>query len=153
MRRADVRVLLSPTRHPKVPNDERRRLIDQRLAAKLVARGDHGLVRERVDRLNDRRHAAMRGSTGAELDPRVHRVSDVYFAKAARDAFTNPALDAYLRREQVGHLVVFGVSQTTRSSSPSPVVMRKSVDRASTARTASPGRRSTRAPRRATTRR
>ncbi len=56
-----------------------------------------------------RRHAAMRGSPGAELDPRVHRVSDVYFAKAARDAFTNPALDAYLRRAEIDRLIVFGV--------------------------------------------
>jgi maleamate amidohydrolase len=56
-----------------------------------------------------RRHAAMRGSPGVELDPRVHRVSDVYFPKSARDAFTNPDIDAYLRREQIGQLVVFGV--------------------------------------------
>jgi nicotinamidase-related amidase len=53
--------------------------------------------------------AAIRGSRGAEIDPRVRRVSDAYFAKDRRDAFTNPALDAWLRAEQVNHLVVLGV--------------------------------------------
>jgi len=53
--------------------------------------------------------AAIRGSRGAELDPRVRCASDVYFAKSRRDAFTNPALDAWLRAEQVDHLVVLGV--------------------------------------------
>ena len=53
--------------------------------------------------------AALRGSSGAAIDPRVSRVSDAYFPKASRDAFTNPALDAWLRGAQVDHLIVFGV--------------------------------------------
>lgn len=53
--------------------------------------------------------AAIEGTPGALRDPRVHDVQDVYFPKSSRDAFTNPELDAWLRREQVDHLVVFGV--------------------------------------------
>ncbi len=55
------------------------------------------------------RGAAIRGSPGAETDPRVHSVRDAYFPKESRDAFTNPALDAWLRKEQVDHLIVLGV--------------------------------------------
>jgi maleamate amidohydrolase len=56
-----------------------------------------------------RRGAAIRGTAGAAIDPRVHPVSDAYFPKDRRDAFTNPALDAWLRDKQVGHVVVLGV--------------------------------------------
>lgn len=56
-----------------------------------------------------RRSAALRGSRGAALDPRVLEVEGEHFPKSARDAFTNPDLDAYLRRERVSRLVVLGV--------------------------------------------
>jgi nicotinamidase-related amidase len=56
-----------------------------------------------------RRSAAVQGSRGAELDPRVHRVSNLYFPKRQRDAFSNPSLDSALRRAEVSHLIVLGV--------------------------------------------
>jgi nicotinamidase-related amidase len=56
-----------------------------------------------------RRHAAVRGTPGVDFDPRVRVVSDVVFAKSASSAFTNPELEAWLRRENVGRLFVTGV--------------------------------------------
>lgn len=56
-----------------------------------------------------RHGAALAGSSGAALDPRVHRVSPLYFSKAWPDAFSNADFDAFLRREHVGRLVVVGV--------------------------------------------
>jgi nicotinamidase-related amidase len=56
-----------------------------------------------------RRRAALRGSRGAALDPRLHVVSPHYFAKARADALSSPALDAHLRARQVGRMVLAGV--------------------------------------------
>jgi nicotinamidase-related amidase len=56
-----------------------------------------------------RRGAAVAGTRGAELDPRVHVAGGVRFSKAGGDAFTNPALDAWLREQGVRELVVVGV--------------------------------------------
>lgn len=56
-----------------------------------------------------RRGAAIQGSPGSAMDPRVRMVSDVVFSKSASSAFSNPVLEEWLRREGVGHLVVLGV--------------------------------------------
>lgn len=56
-----------------------------------------------------RNGASVRGSEGARLDPRLRRVEGPYFAKAASDAFTNPALDVHLKSHGITRLVVAGV--------------------------------------------
>lgn len=56
-----------------------------------------------------RRGAAVAGSRGAELDPRVHVRGDVRFRKESGDAFTNPVLDAFLKQHGVKHLLLFGL--------------------------------------------
>ena len=57
-----------------------------------------------------RHGAAVSGSPGAELDPRIRAASGVrVFPKAHADAFTNFALEPYLRREGVEKLWVLGV--------------------------------------------
>lgn len=56
-----------------------------------------------------RRGAAVAGTKGTEIDPRVRVAGDVRFSKAASDAFTNPALDAWLREQDVREIVVVGV--------------------------------------------
>jgi nicotinamidase-related amidase len=54
-------------------------------------------------------NAARVGTPGAALDPRIHVVSEHRFAKEQTDAFTNPALDAFLRARAVRRIVVCGV--------------------------------------------
>ena len=56
-----------------------------------------------------RHQAALVGSSGADLDPRVHLRDVPYFAKSASDAFSNPALGAFVEDNQASHLVVAGV--------------------------------------------
>jgi nicotinamidase-related amidase len=56
-----------------------------------------------------RRNAALAGSRGGELDPRVQRVSSTYVSKAEGDAFSNPALGAFLRASGAEDLIVLGV--------------------------------------------
>ena len=56
-----------------------------------------------------RRGAAVAGTPGAELDPRVRAAPGATFPKERGDAFTNPALDAYLRAQGITHLLVIGV--------------------------------------------
>ncbi|MBE0614567.1 MAG: cysteine hydrolase [Burkholderiales bacterium] len=57
-----------------------------------------------------RRHAAVDGSTGAELDRRLQPkgVAKI-IAKAAPSAFSNPELDALLKSAYVAHIYIFGV--------------------------------------------
>jgi nicotinamidase-related amidase len=60
--------------------------------------------------LNFLRHgAALVGSPGAELDPRVHVAGEARFPKHRTDAFTNPGLDAFFRDRGVTRLVTLGV--------------------------------------------
>lgn len=68
-------------------------------------------VFRRSDRIGNlvRGHAAVEASDGVALDPRVHLVSDHVFDKSTRDAFHDDAFDAWLRREQIGALVLLGV--------------------------------------------
>jgi nicotinamidase-related amidase len=56
-----------------------------------------------------RRGAAVAGTPGAQLDPRVHVVSGGTFIKERGDAFTNPALAAFLRERRITRLAILGV--------------------------------------------
>ena len=57
-----------------------------------------------------RNGAAVAGSSGANLDPRVHAASNVrIFPKKHANAFTNGDLEPYLREQNVGKLWVIGV--------------------------------------------
>jgi nicotinamidase-related amidase len=57
-----------------------------------------------------RRGAAIEGSAGAEIDPRIpFRAGALVVSKARPDAFTNPALAEILTSAGIHHLVVLGV--------------------------------------------
>lgn len=56
-----------------------------------------------------RRGAGIAGTMGAEIDPRVHVVAGATFAKEQGDAFSNPALDAFLRAKSIVRLTLIGV--------------------------------------------
>jgi nicotinamidase-related amidase len=56
-----------------------------------------------------RRGAAIEGSTGAELDPRVLVRGSNRFTKTRGDAFSNRALEAYLRERGVERVIIVGV--------------------------------------------
>lgn len=64
----------------------------------------------RYDPLNLLRNfAALRGSEGRKLDPRLRFASDNYFAKRQDNAFSNPSLTAFLRNRSIEHLYLAGV--------------------------------------------
>lgn len=57
-----------------------------------------------------RHDAALAGSTGAALDPRIATMPSIRsFPKRQASAFTNPDLEPYLRSEGVGSIWVMGV--------------------------------------------
>lgn len=57
-----------------------------------------------------RHNAAMKGAPGSALDPRLTRVETApYFAKHRGDAFSNEALDDFLRSREIGTIVLSGV--------------------------------------------
>ena len=57
-----------------------------------------------------RRGAAILGSAGASLDPRIHAPPNVrVFSKRRSSAFSNMDLEAYLRGEGVGKIWIIGV--------------------------------------------
>jgi len=56
-----------------------------------------------------RRFAAIQGTPGAALDPRVRRQGTRYFPKRKSDAFTNPELPALLSRMGIRTLLLAGV--------------------------------------------
>lgn len=57
-----------------------------------------------------RHGAAVAGSSGAELDPRIRAASGIrVFSKERSDAFTNLSLEPYLRAEGVEKLWILGV--------------------------------------------
>jgi len=57
-----------------------------------------------------RRRAAIEGSVGAEIDPRVvFPTSSLVISKAKPDAFTNPALAEALRSAGIRQIVILGV--------------------------------------------
>jgi nicotinamidase-related amidase len=56
-----------------------------------------------------RRFAALEGSPRAAWDPRAPQQWDTYFAKRRPSAFTNPALEQWLRAREVTRLHLAGV--------------------------------------------
>jgi nicotinamidase-related amidase len=56
-----------------------------------------------------RHGAALEGSAGAELDPRLVVRGSVRFTKKRSDAFSNPELNAFLRERRIGQLIIAGV--------------------------------------------
>jgi len=56
-----------------------------------------------------RRHSALRGSPGAEMDPRIIADGFPVFSKATSDAFSNPELLEYLRKMEFSRLALAGV--------------------------------------------
>ena len=57
-----------------------------------------------------RSNAALVGSSGSAIDPRIVETQDVrIFPKQQANAFTNPELEPYLRSEGVGTVWVVGV--------------------------------------------
>jgi nicotinamidase-related amidase len=56
-----------------------------------------------------RRFSALKGSDGAHLDPRINSKGCPYFPKSKSDAFSNPDLDAYLKKHRVTSIYMCGV--------------------------------------------
>ena len=56
-----------------------------------------------------RRFAAIKGSNGSQLDPRIKGEGYPYFPKSKSDAFSNPNLDIYLKKHGVGTIYLCGV--------------------------------------------
>jgi len=84
-----------------------------RLAAEFSARGLPLLSIVNRFKASDignlfRNFAAIEGSPGAALDPRV-MVAGPILSKSADDAFSNPALGAWLEERRINHLVIAGV--------------------------------------------
>ncbi len=63
------------------------------------------------DRLGNffRRHSAIAGSAGAEIDPRLASQGFPCFTKESSDAFSNPELDIFVRARGINHLIIVGV--------------------------------------------
>lgn len=53
--------------------------------------------------------AAVEGTRGAELDPRVEQVGLPYFPKQRANGFSNPALHEWLQEQGIQHLIFAGV--------------------------------------------
>lgn len=56
-----------------------------------------------------RNYAAIEGSAGGTMDPRIHAHDGLFLTKAKSSAFTNPDLTKYLRKAGVDHVVICGV--------------------------------------------
>ncbi len=56
-----------------------------------------------------RRHAAIAGSVGAEIDPRIVSQGFPCFTKETSDAFSNAELNDFLRGQGITHLIIVGV--------------------------------------------
>jgi nicotinamidase-related amidase len=64
----------------------------------------------RFDPLNIfRNFAAISGSEGAKLDPRLIVINQNYFSKCKTDAFSNPELIKFLKQNQIDEVIVAGV--------------------------------------------
>ena len=55
------------------------------------------------------RGALAEGSPGSQIDPRLHVVNDNIFIKNKMDSFSNPALDEFLRKNEVGDIELAGI--------------------------------------------
>lgn len=64
-----------------------------------------------TDRLGNffRNYSALRGSVGAEIDPRIAGDGFPVFSKCTSDAFSNPKLLAYLKTKEFCGLAIGGV--------------------------------------------
>jgi nicotinamidase-related amidase len=56
-----------------------------------------------------RNFAAIKGSEGANLDPRLIVINRNYFTKSKSDAFSNPELMEFLKHNEIGEVLVAGV--------------------------------------------
>ena len=56
-----------------------------------------------------RNFAAIKGSSGTNLDPKLNIVSDYYFPKKNNDAFSNPDLYSILAKKKINTLVITGL--------------------------------------------
>lgn len=56
-----------------------------------------------------RNHGALKGSVGAQLDPELKIVNDMYFSKKQGDAFSNESLYRYINEHQIEHIVIAGL--------------------------------------------
>jgi nicotinamidase-related amidase len=57
-----------------------------------------------------RKNAAIAGTSGAEIDPRINLpVGTLIFSKAEANAFSNPKLNAFLQSQSVSLVCVIGV--------------------------------------------
>ena len=56
-----------------------------------------------------RRHAAVRGRPGSDIDPRVVMAEGRRFVKTKGDAFSNPDLTAFLNSRGIARVVLTGV--------------------------------------------
>lgn len=56
-----------------------------------------------------RKYAALEGTEGGEIDPRVVIQEARYFSKAKSSAFTNPDFCEYLKSAAIGRVVICGV--------------------------------------------
>jgi nicotinamidase-related amidase len=56
-----------------------------------------------------RNFAAIRGTEGCGLDPRLKIVGDMYFSKEEGDSLSNPALVSFLRQSKIDHLYLTGL--------------------------------------------
>jgi len=56
-----------------------------------------------------RNDAALKGEEGSKLDSRLKVVNNLYYTKDRPDAYSNDALDQYLRNKQVNKVLIAGV--------------------------------------------
>jgi maleamate amidohydrolase len=56
-----------------------------------------------------RRYAAVEGSEGGNIDPRIVVHDARHFPKSKSSAFTNPEFSEYLKMTGIGHVVICGV--------------------------------------------
>ncbi|MBA3870540.1 MAG: cysteine hydrolase [Anaerolineae bacterium] len=59
-----------------------------------------------------RNNAALKGSSGMQIDSRLLYANDHYFPKDQSSAFTNSQLDLFLRQQTIKHLLLTGVYAT-----------------------------------------
>lgn len=56
-----------------------------------------------------RNRAAIEGSEGGNMDPRIRVREGLFFSKSKSSAFTNPDLSEYLKKMGIGQVVICGV--------------------------------------------
>ncbi len=56
-----------------------------------------------------RKHSALKGSTGVELDERLLKVNNVYFSKNKANAFSNPELTRFFNGNGIKEIHIVGL--------------------------------------------